>query len=200
MALEILALPSGPLQTNAYLVTDRTSGEAWAVDPAPASTLLLLAAAREARITRIIDTHGHWDHVADNSALHKATGAPIAVHAADAHMLSRPEIPHPWIPSHPDEFLKHGQMLGLGAFSFKVLHTPGHTEGSVCLWEEREQVLLSGDTLFRGTYGRTDLPGGSAEKMRLSLKRLSALPQKTAFYPGHGESSTIGEERWLSGR
>lgn len=197
VALEIVAVPSGPLQTNAYLVADRAAGVAWAVDPAPGSTRLLLAAAKEARITRIIDTHGHWDHVTDNSALHDATGAPVAVHAADAHMLSRPEGPHPRIPSSPDEFLEHGQTLRLGAFSFRVLHTPGHTEGSVCLWEERERALFTGDTLFRGTYGRTDLPGGSAEKMKLSLRRLSALPEETVFYPGHGESSTIGEERWL---
>ena len=196
MALEILAIPSGPLPTNAYLVC--ASEEAWAVDPAPGSAQPLLKAARErnARITRIINTHGHWDHVTDNAALRKATGAPIAIHAQDAPMLGRSEFSRAFIPSHPDDFLESGQVLNLGRYVFRVLHTPGHTAGSICLLERG--VLLSGDTLFRGAHGRTDLPGGSDEEMRASLRKLATLPRETIVYPGHGEQTTIGEE--FSGR
>lgn len=197
----ITCFPCDPLHTNAYLVA--ATREAWAVDPGSgsASKLMEEAKERDVRITRIINTHGHWDHIVDNAALHDATGAPIFIHSADEQMIRNPQsimhldfkIP----PSFAESHLKDGQELTLGKHTFTVLHTPGHTPGGICLFSEKHHILLSGDTLFADTYGRTDLPGGSSTDMVKSLTRLAALPKDTILYPGHGPQSTIGKERWL---
>ncbi len=181
--ISLIRLVCGPLDTNSYLILGKD--EAWAIDPAPESAQRLLdeAEKRNVRITLIINTHGHWDHNTDNAKLKQATGAKLAAHAADLGSA--------------DLLLEDNQELTLDDSTFMVMHTPGHSPGSICLYNETDNILLSGDTLFPNGHGRTDLGGGDPGAMMHSLKRLAALPKETEFYPGHGESSTIGKERWL---
>ncbi len=194
----------GPLDNNVLLVADRAARAAMVVDPALGATASILATAREAgvEIVLIVNTHGHWDHVVDNASLAQATGAPIAIHTADAGRLSRPKGelgPLPWEipPSRADRLLTEGDTVQVGAITFVVLHTPGHTPGSICLYSDVWSLLISGDTLFAGSYGRYDLSGGDLDALRGSLTRLAELPAATRVYPGHGGTTTIGAEGWL---
>jgi len=164
--------------------------------------LVRLAGAHGVRIVRIVDTHGHWDHIGDNAALVEATGAPLLVHEADAERLAHPEskllrLPFAIPPSAPAGFLHEGDVLALGRYCFKLMHTPGHTPGSCCLYEEDEDLLFSGDTLFDQGMGRTDLAGGDENLLYRSLRRLSDLAPNTHFYPGHGPASTIEDQGWM---
>ncbi len=200
----IRTIVAGPLDNNVLLVADRATRAAMVVDPALGATASILATARdlEIEIALIVNTHGHWDHVADNARLVEATGAPIAVHTADAARLSRPKGelgPLPWdiLPSRADRLLTEGDTVQVGAITFTVLHTPGHTPGSICLYSAASSLLISGDTLFAGSYGRYDLPGGDLGALQGSLARLAELPAATQVYPGHGGTTTIGAEGWL---
>ena len=200
----IRTIVAGPLDNNVLLVADRTAGVAMVVDPALGATASVLAAARVAQveIVLIVNTHGHWDHVADNAPLAQATGAPIAIHTADAAQLTRPasalgSLPWDIPPSHADRVLTEGEAVHVGAAAFTVLHTPGHTPGGICLYSDVWSLLISGDTLFAGSYGRYDLPGGDPVALRESLARLAELPAATQVYPGHGGTTTIGAEGWL---
>jgi glyoxylase-like metal-dependent hydrolase (beta-lactamase superfamily II) len=149
----------------------------------------------------IISTHGHWDHIGDNAAVAAHTAADIAVHPLDAHRLTDPhplwapfEIP----PSIPAVELAEGGEIRFGSIRLGVLHTPGHTEGSVCLLAADDGLLFSGDTLFAGSFGRVDLPGGDSAALAESLARLGHLDDGVAVLPGHGAPTTIGRERtWL---
>ncbi len=193
----------GPAATNVHVIADGRTGEAIAIDTAIPSLAWIVdeLAARSWTLKLIVSTHNHWDHIGDNAAVASATGAEIAVHALDRDGLIRPtplsapfEIP----PSVPAVDLAEGGEIRIGAIRLRVLHTPGHTPGSVCLWAADEGVLFSGDTLFAGAWGRTDLAGGSAEAMVESLVRLSGLEPLLAVEPGHGSSTTIGRELpWL---
>ncbi len=203
-ALLIRTIVAGPLDNNVLLVADRTAGAAMVVDPALGATQSVLATARELQveIVLIVNTHGHWDHVADNTPLAHATGAPIAIHTADAARLGRPKgelgpLPREIQPSHADRILTEGDTVQVGATTFTVLHTPGHTPGGLCLYSDVRSLLISGDTLFAGSYGRYDLPGGDPAALRDSLARLAELPAATQVYPGHGGTTTIGAEGWL---
>ena len=195
---------SGPVDTNAYLVGDETTGEALLIDAPYECTALVTerAAAQGLTIRQIIDTHGHWDHIADNAALVAATGAHLAVHAADADRLAQPEsrlfqLPFDIPPSTPDRLLAAGDTITLGSHTFAVIHTPGHTPGSICLYDEAQGLLFSGDTLFNLGMGRTDLPGGDEMLLYASLKHLATLPPDTRVFPGHGDDTTIGDQPWL---
>lgn len=199
----IECVTAGPVETNGYLVADEAAGEAMIVD-APmesAAELLRRAAARDWRVVRIVNTHGHFDHIADNAALVAATGAPLLIHAADADRLAHPNssIPLPFTipPSTPTGALAEGEVLPLGRYRFTVLHTPGHTQGSCCLHEVDRDVLFSGDTLFDQGMGRTDLPGGDEAQLYDSLRRLADLAPGTRFYPGHGPDSLIEDQGWM---
>ena len=202
MILEILVVD--PLMNNAYLVADETTGEALVIDPAMGSQAILeKLVALNSRLTFILNTHGHYDHIADNSPLQEATGAKIAIHENDAPRLEEdasealrymPIIPPP---SKADLLLREGSELRIGSLMLKVLHTPGHTEGSACFQLQDKGVIFTGDTLFAGTCGRTDLRGGDSVKMVQSLARLSELPPQTKVYPGHGLPTTIESERWI---
>src|SRR6476469_5719839 len=165
MRIEVFV--GGPVDTNAYVVGDAASGEALVVDAPYECTGLVTAwaATQGLTIRQIVDTHGHWDHIADNAALVAATGASLAVHAEDAVRLAQPEsryfkLPFTIPPSTPTRLLAADDIVTLGPYRFTVLHTPGHTPGSICLYEEAEGILFSGDTLFHMGMGRTDLPGG----------------------------------------
>jgi hydroxyacylglutathione hydrolase len=193
----------GPWETNAYLVWDGRGTDALVLDPGMGATASLVArvGANGLRIHLIANSHGHIDHIYDNAPLKAATGAPLAIHPADAERLSGENVYGFTIePSRADRELADGDQLRIGGMVFDVLHTPGHTDGSVCLYEERHGLLLSGDVLFAGSYGRTDLPGGNDEKMVRSLARLARdLPAEVRVLPGHGPETTIGRERaWMS--
>jgi hydroxyacylglutathione hydrolase len=148
-----------------------------------------------------VSTHGHWDHIGDNAAVAEATGAQIAVHPLDRDRLVHPTplwAPFDIPPSIPAVELAEGGVIRFGEIRLTVLHTPGHTEGSVCLQSTDDGLLFSGDTLFAGGWGRIDLPGGSAEQIVASLGRLAELEPIVAVLPGHGPATTIGRERpWL---
>ena len=193
----------GPLATNVHVLADERSREAIAIDTAIPS----LAWIRDELSTRgwtlrlIVSTHGHWDHTGDNAAVAEHTGADIAVHPLDRDALVHPEplwAPFDIPPSVPAVELAEGGEIRFWAIRLTVLHTPGHTPGSVCLQAVDEGLLFSGDTLFAGGWGRVDLPGGSAEAIVESLGRLADLEAPTAVLPGHGPATTIGRERpWL---
>jgi hydroxyacylglutathione hydrolase len=193
----------GPLGTNLHVLADEGTREAIAIDTA-IPCLTWIAGELEARswtLKLIVSSHGHWDHVGDNARVAAHTGAQIAVHPADADRLTDPRpigAPFDIPPSVPALELAEGGSIRFGSVRLEVLHTPGHTEGSVCLLAREAGLLFSGDTLFAGSYGRVDLPGGDATAMVESLDRLRGLDDAIGVLPGHGPETTIGRERpWL---
>jgi len=201
--MERISRVVGPLATNVHVLADVRSREAIAIDTAIPSLAWIRdeLAAREWTLKLIVSTHGHWDHVGDNAAVAEATGAEIAVHPLDREALVHPEplwAPFEIPPSVPALELAEGGEVRFGEIRLRVLHTPGHTPGSVCLQSTDDGVLFSGDTLFSSGWGRVDLPGGSPEAMVESLLRLAELESPVAVLPGHGPATTIGRERpWL---
>jgi hydroxyacylglutathione hydrolase len=201
--MERLSRVVGPVATNVYVLADPRSREAIAIDTATPSLAWIAdeLAAREWTLKLIVSTHGHWDHIGDNAAVAAHTGTDIAVHPLDRDRLEHPvplfapfEIP----PCVPAVELAEGGLVRFGEIRLRVLHTPGHTEGSVCLLSEDDGLLYSGDTLFAGAWGRVDLPGGDPAAMVGSLGRLTALEDHVGVFPGHGPATTIGRERaWL---
>ena len=192
----------GPWQTNAYLVWDGRSSDALVLDPGMGAAVPLLerAGSNGIGVHLIADSHGHIDHIYDNAALRRASGAPLAIHPDDEYRLSGDNVyGFPVEPSTADRHLHEGEQLRIGDLVFDVLHTPGHTEGSVCLYEERAGLLLSGDCLFPGGWGRTDLPGGDEDQMVASLARLArVIAPTTRVLPGHGPETTLERELpWL---
>jgi glyoxylase-like metal-dependent hydrolase (beta-lactamase superfamily II) len=192
----------GPWVTNAYLVWDGRSPEALVLDPGmgAAAALMERAAANGLRLHLVANSHGHIDHIFDNAAIVAASGAPLAIHPDDAYRLDgRNNYGMVVERSVATRDLREGDQIRVGDLVFDVLHTPGHSEGSVCLYEERAGLLLAGDVLFAGSYGRTDLPGGDDELMVASLARLSRdLPDAVRVLPGHGPETTIHRERpWM---
>ena len=194
---------TGPVATNVHILADEQTREAIAIDTAIPSLQWIRdeLTARQWTLKLIVSTHGHWDHIGDNAAVAAHTGAEIAVHPLDRHRLIDPQplwAPFEIPPSLPAVDLAEGGEIRFGAIRLTVLHTPGHTEGSVCLLDGDDGLLLSGDTLFAGSFGRVDLPGGSPEAMVESLDRLRGLDEQLAVLPGHGPLTTIGAERaWL---
>lgn len=204
--LEIRAVPGAPLEVNCYLVADPSAGAAILIDAPKLVAEPMRASAEELGVTirEIICTHGHFDHAMGLPGLIEAFGAPVACHAQEAAMLERPstapfQLPFALTPVTPDRLLEEGDVIEVGTHRLTVLHTPGHTQGGICLYSAEDAVLFSGDTLFQGACGRMDLPGGSAEQMVQSLMRLRALPPETRLFPGHGPDSTLGREAsWLA--
>jgi glyoxylase-like metal-dependent hydrolase (beta-lactamase superfamily II) len=201
--MERLHAVVGPVATNVYVLADPASREAIAIDTAIPSLDWIAGALaeRDWTLKLIVSTHGHWDHIGDNAALAAHTGAPIAVHPRDRHRLTDPQplyAPWPIPPCVPAVDLAEGGTVRFGEIRLRILHTPGHTEGSVCLLDTDAGDLYSGDTLFAGGWGRVDFPGGSAEEMVASIGRLSELDDRLRVLPGHGGATTIGRERsWM---
>lgn len=202
--MELLHRITGPVATNVYVLGDEASREALAIDTATPSVEWITASLAERGWTLkvIVSTHRHWDHIGDNAAVMDATGAQLAAHIADRHGIEHPSAmfqpAFPLIPSIPAIDLQEGSQIRFGGITLDVLHTPGHTEGSVCLLARSEQLLFSGDTLFRGAWGRTDFPGGSEEEMVESLARIASLDRTLNVRPGHGQETTIERELpWL---
>ena len=201
--MERLTSVVGPVATNVHILADSRSREAIAIDTAIPSLDWIAGelAARDWTLKLIVSTHGHWDHIGDNAAVADHTGAVIAAHPADGERLTNPEplyAPFDIPPSVPAVDLAEGGVVRFGEIRLRVLHTPGHTEGSVCLVSDDESFLFSGDTLFAAGWGRVDLPGGDADAMVQSLIRLAGLEDHIGVFPGHGRATTIGAERpWL---
>ncbi len=201
--MERLARVVGPVSTNVHILADPRSREAIAIDTATPSLAWIgdELTARDWTLKLIVSTHGHWDHIGDNAAVAAHTGAEIAVHPLDRERLTDPQplrAPFEIVPSIPAVELAEGGEVRFGAIRLRVLHTPGHTEGSVCLLAADDGRLFSGDTLFAGGWGRVDLPGGDPAAMVASLGRLIELEDVVGVFPGHGGATTIGRERaWL---
>ncbi len=201
--MNVLSLTTGPVATNVWVLGDARSREAIAIDTATPSVrwLTQLLSDQGWALRFIVSTHRHWDHIGDNAEAVIATGATLAVHQADRHGLLAPDpmsAPFPIPPSVPALDLAEGSRIRFGEIDLTVLHTPGHTEGSVCLLGADDRLLISGDTLFAGGWGRTDLPGGDADAMVELLTRLSVFDDGLTVLPGHGPQTSIGREKpWL---
>ena len=201
MIHEILAV--GPLQCNCSVIGDEATHEAMVIDPGDdVEDVLALTRKHNLQVKQIVITHAHIDHVGGAMKLRAATGAPILLNQNDYALLKMLDMQAAWIgmPTpgkvEVDHSVSSGDTISAGAHEAKVLHTPGHTEGSICLYFEAEKKLIAGDTLFAGSIGRTDLPGGSMHKIMRSLHdTVLSLPDETLVIPGHGELTTVGEER-----
>lgn len=192
----------GPWQTNAYLLWDGRSPDALVLDPGmgAAAPLMERVGANGLRLHLIANSHGHIDHIFDDAPLMRASEAPLAIHPDDAYRLEgRNNYGFELETVTATVDLREGEQVRIGDLVLDVLHLPGHTEGSVCLYEERRGLLLSGDVLFAGAFGRTDLPGGNDEQMVASLARLAeAIPGPVRVLPGHGPETTMDRELpWL---
>ena len=187
------------IDTNGYIVGDPDTLEGIFIDAPDTAAAGMISLARKHRLSihALLNTHGHWDHIASNKELRDATHASVRIHHADADYLRRPvttlfELPFEIPPMEPDGYLTDGEILKVGSVPLHVIHTPGHTPGGVCLYFPNAGVLFSGDTLFYGSIGRTDLPGGNFRTLHDSIQtRLLTLPGSTIVYPGHGPSTTI---------
>jgi glyoxylase-like metal-dependent hydrolase (beta-lactamase superfamily II) len=196
-------LPVGPLQCNCSVIGDDVSREAIVIDPGDdIADVLAIVQKHNLKVQQIIITHAHIDHVGGAKKLKAATGAAILLNQNDYALLKMLDVQAAWVGmASPgkveiDQSVGQADKIRVGSLSADVLHTPGHTQGSVCLYFPLEKKLIAGDTLFAGSIGRTDLPGGSFEKIIRSLQeKVLALPDDTTVIPGHGELTTIGEER-----
>lgn len=201
MIHEILIV--GPLHCNCSILGDEVSREAIVVDPGDdISRIVDTLEKNRLTVKQIIVTHAHIDHIAGAQRLKRLTGAPILYNQNDLPLVKMMDVQAAWlgvpIPevAPPDASLEDGQIVSIAGFTGSILHTPGHTEGSVCLYLPQQKLLLAGDTLFAGSVGRTDLPGGNTRKLLQSIRdSLLPLPDEVTVIPGHGPKTTIGEER-----
>jgi hydroxyacylglutathione hydrolase len=201
MIHEILAV--GPLQCNCSIFGDEQSRDAIVIDPGDNIDQILAILGRHAlKVKAIVITHAHIDHIGGAAKLKAATGAPVHMNASDQELYDQLEVQASWLQMKTpdrtsiDTEARDGDSLKLGEAIFHVLHTPGHTQGSISLWIPTENKLIAGDTLFRDSIGRTDLPGGDGRQILRSIRdKLLTLPGDAAVVPGHGASTTIGRER-----
>ncbi len=196
-------LPVGMLRCNCSIFGDETTREAIVVDPGDnISRILAILEQHRLKVKAIVITHAHIDHIGGAEKLRAATGAPVHMNAADQELYDHLDVQASWLgiatPERTtiDIHTKEGDTLVLGPAEFQVIDTPGHTQGSVCLWIPAENKLVAGDTLFRESIGRTDLPGGDHAKILRSIHtKLMPLPEDAVVIPGHGEKTTIGHEK-----
>jgi len=203
--ISIHSICVGFLAVNCYIVARGKSRGAIVIDPGgDGDQILALANERNLPICYMLNTHGHIDHVGANVFLRENTGAKIGIHVQDAPFLGgetlcgAQALGFPFTPHHPDFTFQDGDQLNLADISLKVIHTPGHTPGGSCFFMDQTEeapVLFSGDTLFCGSVGRTDLPGGDFKNLEKSLKKLKTIiPPETIILPGHGSQTTMKEE------
>jgi hydroxyacylglutathione hydrolase len=196
-------LPVGALQCNCSILGDEASGEAIVVDPGD-EVLRILALLQRHNLTvkQILVTHAHIDHIAGAARLQALTGAPVLYNQNDLPLVKMMDVQAGWLGSTtpevhpPDDTLDDGKLISITNISGSILFTPGHTQGSVCLYLPEQGLLLAVDTLFAGSVGRTDLPGGDGPTLIRSIhSKLLPLPDSTVVIPGHGPKTTIGNER-----
>jgi glyoxylase-like metal-dependent hydrolase (beta-lactamase superfamily II) len=195
--------PVGILQCNCSVFGDEQSREAIVVDPGDEIERVLEVVARYGlTVKAIVVTHAHIDHIGGAQKLKQATGAPVYMNHNDRELQKMMDVQATWLgmrkpePVAIDNDAKDGDLLAMGATEFHVLHTPGHTQGSISLWIPAERKLVAGDTLFRDSIGRTDLPGGDGRQILRSIhEKLLPLPEETLVIPGHGPETTIGREK-----
>jgi glyoxylase-like metal-dependent hydrolase (beta-lactamase superfamily II) len=196
-------LPVGMLQCNCSIFGDEQSLEALVVDPGDDVARILEVVERHGlTVKAIVITHAHIDHIGGAQKLKQATGAPVYMNPNDAELQEMLNVQAGWLGMRPpepveiDAPVRDGDKLVVGATEFHVLDTPGHTQGSICLWIPSEHKLVAGDTLFRDSIGRTDLPGGDGRQILRSIRdKLVPLPDDTLVIPGHGDNTTIGHEK-----
>lgn len=193
------AFTVGPMEANCYILYNPDKREGLIIDPgAEGSRLIKFIKQEKISINYIINTHGHPDHIGANRKIKEHTNAPILIHQYDAPMLTKSESVLPLIfpleSSSPpaDTFIKDGDLIECAGMKLKVLHTPGHTPGGISLLID--DSIFTGDTLFSGSIGRSDLPGGSQEVLLNSIKKILSLDENLIIYPGHGPSTTVSEE------
>lgn len=200
----IQAFPSGPLSTNAYLLACSHTRQAVIIDPAPESfaEITTIIENEDFKPIAVLLTHSHWDHIGDVKAFKTKYKIPVAIHPTDAPNLEHPgadQLPC-WldIPGViPDKLLKEGDIIDVGDLHLTIIETPGHSAGSICFYSADQQLLISGDTLFKGSIGNISFPTSRPDLMWSSLDKLAKLPPTTQVFPGHGPSTTIGNESWL---
>lgn len=199
--MKIETIVVGPLEVNCYLVFENIGSDAIVIDPGDdVDQILNMVGKMGVNVKQIINTHGHFDHIGGNRKLKEKTGASISIHKDDIELLRHAEIAAARfgltadISPEPDVFLHDGQIIEEAGMKFKVIHTPGHSPGGISILSKT--ALFTGDTLFAGSIGRTDLPGGSHEQLIDSVKtKLFPLDEECIVYPGHGGASSVGHEK-----
>lgn len=203
--MNVLCFPTGPYATNMYIICCKDTSDAVIVDPGVGSFKIILETVRKHSLKTVAIwlTHSHWDHIVDAAKIKRELSLPIYMHEEDRGNLEKPgsdgvPIAVPTIEgTTPDHLIKDGDLLTVGKLSFKVIHTPGHSPGGVCFYCEKEKILFSGDTFYRGLIGSLTLPTSQAERMWQSLDKIATLPLDTVVFPGHGPTTTIKDEPWL---
>lgn len=197
----IECIPNNLVESNVYIVAQ--NGEGVVIDcGCSAEKLMAVLDKHSVKIKYIILTHGHFDHIYFIDSIREKTGAKVCIHEMDSECLSDPKLngmalfpirgSASFKPA--DILLKDGELLECGGLKYKIIHTPGHTKGGICILVENN--IFTGDTLFKETIGRTDFPGGSSSDIKNSIEgKLYALPDETVVYPGHGDATTIGHEK-----
>ncbi len=199
MAFRLESFCMGPVATNCYILSGAEGDRAVVIDPPTAGEKIFELLQREGlTVSAILITHGHFDHIGGVNALREKSGAKVYAPEAEKEMLSDPSVnlSEDGCRVIADQYLKDGEELKIAGISIRVIHTPGHTSGGCCYHLPEEGVLISGDTLFAQSVGRTDFPTGSMSELIRSIReKLMILPDETKVYPGHGPETTIGEER-----
>ena len=199
MAFKLESFVMGPVATNCYLLSGAEGDKAIVVDPPVAGEKIHeLVKARCLSVCAILITHGHFDHIGGVNALRDSSGAKVYAPEAEKEMLLDPSVnlSDEGCSVRADHYVKDGEELKIAGLEIRVIHTPGHTSGGCCYHLSKESVLISGDTLFEGSVGRTDFPTGSSSALIRSIReKLMVLPDETKVYPGHGPETSIGEER-----
>ena len=200
--MKVKVMQVGPIGTNCYILEDEATNKAAVIDPGDEGDRILSVLKEDGvQVEYILLTHGHFDHIWGANELRRLSGAPIYAYEEEKEVCEdasknvsdqagRPETVA------ADNYLKDGAQLDLAGMHFQLIATPGHTKGSCCYYMEKEKVLFAGDTLFEGSVGRTDFPTGSMGRLVHSIKeRLLVLPEDTIVYPGHGDETTIADEK-----